>query len=99
MFELKDLEPHYGKSIEIDGSVFVLEKVKELNGVNAVWLNDSYLIFATPPFDGVAVPVQVIDYNNQEIGTNGYYPEIDSYGRYCKILKVLAEKILRRARM
>lgn len=99
MFEQKDLEEHFGKTIEVDGSTFTLEKVKELGGVCAVWMNDSYLIYATPEFDGVAVPVHIIDVNDQEIGTDGYYPEIDNFDRYCKIVKTLAEKIFRRARM
>lgn len=78
---------------------FTLSKQEDLSGVSAIWCNDSYRIYATPYYDSVAVPVQVIDCNNQEIGTDGYYPEIDSYKHYCEVVKVLSEKILRRARM
>jgi hypothetical protein len=99
VFKLTDLEEHFGKNMEINGSIYTLEKMQDLSGVLAVWKNDSYLIYATPAFDGVAVPVHIVDCNNQEIGTDGYYPEIESYERYCKIVKVLSEKILRRARM
>lgn len=99
MFELKELEEHFGKTMQIDGLIFTLEKHEDLSGMLAVWKNESYRIYATPCYDSVAVPVHVIDCNNQEIGTDGYYSEIDSYERYCHIVKVLSEKILRRERM
>jgi hypothetical protein len=99
MFDMEDLEPYYGNTMLIDDSTFKLEKHEDLSGLLAIWRNESYLIYATPCYDNVAVPVHVIDCNNQEIGTDGYYPEIDTYERYCHIVKVLSEKILRRARM
>lgn len=84
MFEIMDLEEHFGKTMEINGSVYMLEKMYDLSGMLAVWKNDSFLIYATPMYDGVAVPVHVVDCNNQEIGIDGYYPEIDTYEIYCK---------------
>lgn len=99
MFKIEYLEEHFGKTMEVGGSIFTLEKMYDLSGAVAVWRNDSYLIYATPAFDGVAVPVYVVDSNNQEIGIDGYYPEIDTYERYCKIVKTLAEKILGQAKM
>jgi len=99
MFELKDLEEHFGKTMQINGATFKLEKHEDLSGTLAVWRNESYLIYATPCFEGVAVPVQVIDCNNKPIGEDGYYSEIDNYERYFHIVKVLSEKILRRMRM
>ncbi len=55
---------------------FKLEKVEELSGVHAVWISESYTVYATPYFDGVAVSVQVVDSNNEPIGTDGYNFEI-----------------------
>jgi hypothetical protein len=99
MFETRDLEEHFGKTMEINGSIYTLEKMQDLSGMLAVWKNDSFQIYATPMYDGVAVPVHVVDCNNQEIGIDGYYPEIDTYEIYCNCVKVLSEKILRRERM
>jgi hypothetical protein len=95
MFSLEDFKEHFGNSMVIDGLQYTLICAHDL----AVWKNNSYLIYATPCYDSVAVPVHVIDCNNQEIGTAGYYSEIDSYECYCHIVKVLSEKILRRVRM
>ncbi len=99
MFKIEYLEEHFGKTMEVGGSIFTLEKMHDLSGAVAVWRNDSYLIYATPAFDGVAVPVQVMDSDNNEVGIDGYHPEIDTYERYCHIVKVLVEAIFRRARM
>ena len=70
----------------IDCSTYTLEKHEELSGTCAVWKNDSYLI-APPAFDDIAVPVQNIDCNNELIGEDVYYPEVDSFERYCKVIK------------
>lgn len=83
----------------IDGSTFTLSKVEELSGVHAVWMSESYTVYATPYFEGIPVPVHVIDNNQQEIGMDGYPVEIDSFERYCKVVQTLAAKILRRPRM
>jgi hypothetical protein len=99
MFELEDLDEHFGQTMQIDGSTYTLEKHEDPSGKCAVWKNDSYLIYATPAFEGIAVPVQVMDSDNNEVGIDGYHPEINTYERYCKIVKTLAEKILRQARM
>jgi hypothetical protein len=50
-----------------------------MSDVHAVWVSDSYRIFATPYHEGVPVPVHVIEYNNQEIGTDVYPAEIESF--------------------
>ena len=49
--------------------------------------------------EDIAVPVHVIDCNEQEIGMDGYPVEVDDFERYSKCVKVLTEKILRRARI
>ena len=99
MFELEDLDEHFGETMLIDGSIYTLTKQDDLSGTYAVWKNDCYLIYATPAFEGIAVPVQVMDSDNNEVGIDGYHPEIDTYERYCHIVKVLVKTIFRRARM
>jgi hypothetical protein len=101
VFTMKELEPYFEMSVtmEINGMTFTLSKQEDLSGVCAVWQNDSYLIYATPMHEGIAVPVQIIDCNEQEIGMDGYPVEVDDFERYSKCVKVLTEKILRRARI
>jgi hypothetical protein len=67
-----------------------------LSGELAVWVSESYNVYATPYFEGIPVPVHIIDINQQEIGIDGYTVEVDSFDRYCKIVGILAEKIIRR---
>jgi hypothetical protein len=99
MFTMEDLEVHYGKTIEINDMTFTLEKHEDLSGVSAVWKNDSYLIYATPMFDNVPVPIQIIDVNGQEFGEDSYHAEVEDFAGYIKIVKTLASKILRRPHM
>jgi|SRR5665647_908764 len=107
MFELKDLEGHYGETMQISGLIFTLEKIEEQSGTLAIWKHENeYVIVSTPMFDNVAVPVEVLQHGYEplddewnSLGTDGYYPEIDTYESYIKCVKVLSEKIIRRARM
>jgi len=101
MFTMKELEPfiQMAATMEINCMTFTLTKVKELSGVLAVWVSESYNVYATPYFDNIPVPVEVRDCNNQEIGTDGYPAEIDSFGRYCKVVQTLVDKVLRSPRM
>jgi hypothetical protein len=101
MFTMKELEPFTAMSatMEINGMTFTLSKVEELSGLHAVWMSESYKVYATPYFENIPVPVHVVDINEQEIGTDGYPVEVDDFERYCKCVKVLTEKILRRARI
>jgi hypothetical protein len=96
VFTILDLELYYGQTMQIRGMTFTLEKHEDLSGVSAVWCSDDYLIYATPMFDNVPVPVQIIDVTGKEIGTDGYPAEVESFNRYCKIVKTLATKIMRR---
>jgi hypothetical protein len=99
MFEMEDLEPYFTQTLQINGMTFTLTKVEELCGELAVWISNSYLIYATPYFENIPVPVHVIDVNQQEIGIDCYPNEVDDYERYCKVVQVLAAKILRRPQM
>jgi hypothetical protein len=100
-FTMKELEPFIQMvaTMEINGMTFTLTKVEELSGLHAVWVSESYKIYATPYFEDIPVPVHVIDVNQQEIGTDGYTVEVDSFGRYCKVVQTLTAKILRSPRM
>jgi hypothetical protein len=101
MFTMKELEPFIEMSatMKINDIEYTLTKVEEMSGVHAVWVTDSYKVYATPYFENIPVPVHVIDCNNQEIGLDGYPVEIDSFERYCKVVQTLASKILRHPRM
>ena len=87
----------------INDMEFTLRKVEELSGSLAVWYNEDFVIRATPCFDNVAVPVEVLQHGYElledewhSIGEDCYNVEVDSFERYCKVVKVLAEKIIRR---
>jgi hypothetical protein len=107
MFSLEDLEAHYGKTMEINGATFTLEKIIEQSGTLAIWkYENEFVIMATPMFENVPVPVQVLQHGYEplddeweSIGEDSYPAEIDSFERYCNIVRVLSEKILRRMRM
>ena len=98
---MKELEPYFemATTMEINGMTFTLTKVKDLSGELAVWVSETHRVYATPYFEGITVPVHVIDCNNQEIGTEGYPTEIYSFERYCKVVQTLVAKILRSPRM
>ncbi len=54
-----------------------------------------------PYFDNVPVPVEVIKIEGTEcitVGTDSCASEIDGYEGYCKVVKTLAERIIRRAK-
>jgi len=95
---MKELEPYIemATTIEINDMTFTLTKVEELSGIHAVWISDSYTVYATPYFENIPVPVHVKDVNQQDIGTDGYPVEVDSFESYCKVVQNLASKILRR---
>ena len=95
MFEMASLEAHYGKAMEINGEWYTLTKVGEI----AMWISKSYKVYATPYFEDIPVPVEVIAINEQPIGTDSYPVEVYDFERYTKVVKTFSEKILRRARM
>lgn len=101
MFTMRELKQYFemAAAMEINGMTFTLTKVEEMSGTHAAWISDSYTVYATPYFDDIPVPVEVIDCNRQEIGTDGYTAEIDSFERYMKVVQTLVAKILRRHRM
>jgi len=107
MFTMKNLEPYFemAATLKINDIEFTLRKVEELSGSLAVWYNEDFVIRATPCFDNVAVPVEVLQHGYEpledewhSIGEDCYNVEVDSFERYCKVVKVLAEKIFRRCR-
>jgi hypothetical protein len=101
MFVMNELEPYFemAATLEINGMTFTLTKIEEMSGVHAVWVSDSYKVYATPYFEGIPIPVEVIDCNGQPIGTDGYPVEVDSFDRYVKVVKTLTDEILRRPQM
>ncbi len=99
MFTIKNLKPFLNKAtIEIDGINFRLAQDEDMAGELAVWYSEKYKILATPCFDDVPVPVEVLeidengDYNT--INADGYYGEVNSFEQYAEIVKTLTKKIL-----
>lgn len=99
MFTIENLKPFLSKAtIEIDGTKFRLSQDEDMAGELAVWYSEKYKILATPCFDDVPVPVEVLeidengDYNT--INADGYYGEVNSFEQYVKIVKTLTKKIL-----
>jgi len=99
MFTMGDLKPFFDKAtIEINGITFRLSEDEDMVGELAVWYSEKYKILATPCFDDVPVPVEVLeidengDYNT--INADGYYGEVNSFEQYVKIVKTLTKKIL-----
>jgi len=86
-------------TMKINYIEYTLTKVEDLSGELAIWVLDSYTVYATPYYEGVPVPVQVIDCNGQEIGIDSYPIEVESFERYCKVVQTLGSKIIRRSRM
>ena len=95
MFEFKDLAEHFGNKMIINNEEYTLTNIGEI----AMWISNSYKVYATPYFEDIPVPVEVIAINEQPIGTDSYPVEIESFDRYCKIVYTLTAKILRRSRM
>src|SRR5664280_479333 len=107
MFTMKNLEPYFemAATLKINDIEFTLRKVEELSGSLAVWYNEDFAIRATPCFDNVAVPVEVLQHGYEplddewhSIGEDCYNVEVDSFERYCKVVKTLSEKIFRRCK-
>lgn len=99
MFTIKNLKPFLNKAtIEIDGTNFRLVQDEDMVGELAVWCSEKYKVLATPNFDDVSVPVEVLeidengDYNT--INADGYYGEVNSFEQYAEIVKTLTKKIL-----
>ena len=95
MFEFKDLAEHFGNKMIINNEEYTLTNIGEI----AMWISNSYKVYATPYFEDIPVPVEVIAINEQPIGTDSYPVEVYDFERYTKVVKTLSEKILRRARM
>lgn len=99
MFTIKNIKPFLNKAtIEIDGINFRLAQDEGMAGELAVWYSEKYKVLATPNFDDVPVPVEVLeidengDYNT--INADGYYGEVNSFEQYVEIVKTLTKKIL-----
>jgi hypothetical protein len=99
MFTLNDLELYFDiATITVNNLTYTLTKHEDLSGVLVAWVSDAYVIYATPYYEGIPVPVSVIDTDYDEIGSDGYTAEIRDFERYKKIVETLAAKIIRRAK-
>lgn len=99
MFTMEDLKPFFDKAtMEIDGMNFRLTEDEDMAGELAVWRSEKYKVLATPDFDNVPVPVEVleIDVNGDwnTIDADGYYGEVNSFEQYAEAVRTLTKKIL-----
>lgn len=96
---MKDLKPFFDNAtMEIDGIVFQLTEEDEMAGEMAVWYSEKYKVLATPCFDNVPVPVEVLEVDangdHNTIYADGYYGEVNSFEQFTEIVKTLTKKIL-----
>jgi hypothetical protein len=66
-------------------------------GESAVWVSEKYRIMATPDFDTVPVPVEVLELVDGDwytIDAEGHNEEINSFEEYVSVVKGLTKKIL-----
>jgi len=99
MLTIEDLKPFFDKTtIEIDGILFQLIQDEDMAGELAVWHSEKYRVLATPNFDDVPVPIEVLEINENGdyniINAEGYYGEVNSFEQYAEIVKTLTKKIL-----
>ncbi len=99
MFTMEDLKPFFDKAmIEINGINFRLTEDEDMAGELAVWYSKKYRVLATPNFDDVPVPIEVLEINENGdyniINAEGYYGEVNSFEQYAEIVKTLTKKIL-----
>lgn len=95
MFTMEDLFPKYeGAKIKILDMDFTLRKDNELCGDLATWYNDSLIIHATPMFDNISLPVDVMTKDWIMLDYKCDFKEIFSFEEYKEKVKELTEKIL-----
>lgn len=99
MFTMKNLKPFFDKAaMEIDGIIFLLTEDEDMAGELAVWYSEKYKVLATPCFDNIPIPVEVLEIDENgacsTIDTDGYEGEVNSFEQYVEIVKTLTKKIL-----
>jgi hypothetical protein len=99
MITMEELKLFSDKTtIEINGMTFRLTEEEDMAGELAVWYSKKYRVLATPNFDDVPVPIEVLEINENGdyniINAEGYYGEVNSFEQYAEIVKTLTKKIL-----
>lgn len=95
MFTMSDLFPkHEGAQIKILDQVFTLTKEIDLSGELAKWYNDSFIIYATPMFDNIPIPIDIMTAEYMELDCDSSYQEVLTFEEYCKKVKEISENIL-----
>lgn len=99
MFTMENLKPFFDKAIlEINEMTFRLKEEENMAGEESVWCSEKYKVLATPRFDNVPVPVEVLEIDKNGdfnvIDVEGYYGEVNSFEQYVEIVKTLTKKIL-----
>jgi hypothetical protein len=94
-FTLEDLRKYEGEEISICGYDFKLYLDLELSGECAIWSCKPYIIYATPGFEFISVPVDVRDNESDEtIGDDEYNDPISTFDEYKLAVKIMAGKII-----
>lgn len=99
MFAMEDLKPFFDNAnIEINGMNFRLTKEEDMAGELAVWRSKNYKVLATPNFDEVPIPIEVLEIDENgdcnTINVEGYCGEVSSFEQYTGIVKTITKKII-----
>lgn len=99
MITMEELKPFFDKAVlEINEITFLLKEEEDMAGELAVWYSEKYKVLATPCFDEIPVPVEVLEIDENgdcnTIDADGYYGEVDSFEQYADIVKTLTKGIL-----
>jgi len=93
---MDDLFPLYeGTKIKILDMDFTLRKDNELCGDLATLYNDRFIIHATPMFDNIALPIDVMTVDWFMLDYECSFKEIFTFQEYIEKVKEIAEKILK----
>lgn len=96
---MTDLKPFFDKAtLRINEMTFRLKEEENMAGEQSVWYSEKYKVLATPCFDNVPVPVEVLEIDENgdcnTIDADGYYGDVDSFEQYVEVVKTLTKKIL-----
>jgi hypothetical protein len=96
-FTTDNLRQYKGAEIQICGYTFKLYLGSDLSGEYAVWSCKPYVIYATPGFEFISVPVDVRDNESDEtIGDDEYNDPINTFDEYKLAVKIMAARIIKK---
>ena len=93
------MKKYEGNFIFIKGEKYTLSINYDLSGELAYWIGEKYSIVATPLFDGISVPVDVLDYNGCVLDYDVYRGQITCFESYCTAVIIIAGVIIKNMEM